>query len=1207
MAARTSFGKTWWGNAWVEAMERIDHNTNRLPRGKRYANGGNVTKINIEGDQIKAKVQGSRRKPYDIVIALRKFTPEQQGMIKSALSENPAIASALALGNLPQEILDLFSNRRLNLLPNSWQDLAANCSCPDWANPCKHLAAVYYIIANEIDKDPFLLFRLRGLQAEELMTAAGFSAQIKAEAEKTPFVPYLNTDFSNLKQELLPAKAVFDLSFLAGENEIATISALLRENPLFYANGNFKNILLKAYKNIANSLTQIEPAENGFSFGSLDFSMIYPLPKAAAASQHLQTKATFFAFPDGENLADIEGKPATVSLPEPCSSKPTLKRRKGKLVPVKAILDIFLALPLETSEHSSFGVRFISAATAVAQALAQSAAFVPEVRDNGAGSFFISYRPLTRLKGVQEAIDYLIKLIPAGFVFCKEDKSILLPKDGVEEVLSIILLYLVERFAGINEDNKLCHAFFRGLYYSALSFEEKQTAKTIADWLACLNLQGAKIAPVISIGLSKKEQEKFMVKIAVENKEDPLAPLLPLSGIFTEEKKIFSFPAEVVRSEVARQIMITAEYFPILRNLLNHKGQKIARIGSRMISDFLNSGRHICSLLGIKVVIPKELKELASPKLALKAATKNSTGGKVSYLNLQEMLTFSWEVALGDITMTREEFLKLAAHADGIVWFKDRYLMLNPEEVKNIMERLSKPLPNLSAPELLLATLTGESQGIIFNPDHVLKKITEDLTRLEQVTLPKDLHAALRPYQERGFQWLYSNTVKGLGSCLADDMGLGKTVQVIALILKLKEENKLTGPSLIVCPTTLVGNWVKECAKFAPVLNVSVYHGLERTLNLKNTDLIVTSYGVLRQDVAKFKRKNWDLMVIDEAQNIKNPDSDQTKAAKSLKAAAKIAMSGTPVENRLMELWSIFDYANPGYFGSRQDFVRRFALPIEKYRSQEKITTLKTAAAPFILRRLKSDKTIIQDLPDKLIRNEYCYLSKEQTTLYQQVVDTMMQEISGSEGIARKGLVFKLMTSLKQICNHPAHYTGKGNILKEHSGKADKTIALLKQMLSSREKVLLFTQYREMGELLQQLIKQELQEEASFFHGGLTRKKRDEIVECFQSGQVSPILIVSLKAGGTGLNLTAATNVIHYDLWWNPAVEAQATDRTYRIGQTKNVQVHRLITLGTFEEKIDEMITAKKELADLTVSAGEQSLSELSNEELREIFSLVYS
>ena len=372
----------------------------------------------------------------------------------------------------------------------------------------------------------------------------------------------------------------------------------------------------------------------------------------------------------------------------------------------------------------------------------------------------------------------------------------------------------------------------------------------------------------------------------------------------------------------------------------------------------------------------------------------------------------------------------------------------------------------------------------------------------------------------------------------------------------------------------------------------------------KNTDAIITSYGVLRRDKDKFKRKNgsWWLST---KPRISKPRDKPVKSGENAQRRKLYCHErntrGKPTHRALEH----FDFVNRGYLGTQRDFIKNFAIPIEKFRNREKIHKLRKATAPFLLRRIKSDREIIKDLPDKTVKNEYCYLSKEQAALYQQVTESMMREIEQGEGIARKGLIFKLMTALKQICNHPVQYTKKGKARRSHSGKTEKALSLIENIISDGKKALLFTQYREMGELLMELVREELHEEPLFFHGGLPRRKRDEMVEYFQNnGKATPLMIISLKAGGTGLNLTAASNVIHYDLWWNPAVEDQATDRTYRIGQTQNILVHRLISLGTFEEKIDEMLTAKKELADLTVASGESRLSELSNEELRELFTL---
>lgn len=1203
MASRKQFGKTWWGKAWVDAMERIDYYTNRLPRGKRYAHGGRVTAISVDDGEVKAKVQGTRPTPYKVAIRLKKFTKQQVSRTKSIISGDPALASELALGRLPEEMLTILGRHEIDLLPSSWDDLTANCSCPDWANPCKHLAAVYYIIANEIDKNPFLLFNLRGMDTGELMQAAGFGAQAGIAVREDTFVSYREVTICAPPKDPAPELSL-TLKSLSRRKELEAVFTLLSDAPLFYTEGNFKKILLKAYKNIADAMERLQLLEDGFAFSNSNYCLLYP----SARGVNLLREVSFFAFP-GDDIPDtLDAKSKMISSPVETEGKLSLIRKKGKLLSGEPLLDLMLALPLEPSpEHGSPAFRFLNAAAAVAQALAQSSAFVPEVRDHGQGNFWISYMPLTRVEGVQEALEYLAGIIPAGFVFRREDKSVLPGKEGVKEVLGLLLSRIVHRFAGIEEKTKLCDVFFRGDYYSAQGFEEKLTAKSVCDWLAGLYFQGKDVAPVIRIEIPRGRKERFQLQVDVENKQDPLAAPLPLAEIFTARKKVFSLPADSVRNEIARQLTFAAPYFPALKKILSAKGTKPVTVEPSAMAEFLANGREICALLGIKVVVPRELKVLASPQLSIGARFKSNGPQTVSYLNLNEMLEFSWQVSIGDLTLTREEFVRLAASAQGIVKFKNHYLLLRPEEVKSLLEKLDQPLPQFSSLEVLQATLTGEAgeTGALFDPDQALKQLTADFTRIKHVAIPESLNASLRPYQERGFQWLYANTVKGFGSCLADDMGLGKTIQILTLILKLKEDTWLKNPALVICPTTLVGNWEKECKKFAPSLKVSVYHGLNRRLNTANTDLVITTYGVIRRDVAKFRKKAWDLIVIDEAQNIKNPDAEQTKAVKSLSAKAYLAMSGTPVENRLTELWSIFDYLNRGYLGTRQHFIRRFALPIEKYRDTERIAILQKATSPFILRRMKTDKSIIKDLPDKVVRNQYCSLTKEQAAMYQQVLDTAMREIENSEGITRKGLVFKLMTSLKQICNHPALYAKKGSVAKELSGKAQQAISLLENIMASKEKVLLFTQYKEMGYLLVDMIRQELTEEVLFFHGGLSRKKRDQMVADFQRSSGHPIMVISLKAGGTGLNLTAATNVIHYDLWWNPAVEAQATDRTYRIGQTEKVLVHRLITMGTFEEKIDEMISAKKELADLTVSTGEQWLTELTNEELVELFSLV--
>jgi uncharacterized Zn finger protein/superfamily II DNA or RNA helicase len=1227
---RTRFGRTWWGQTWVEALQRIDRYTNRLPRGRHYAATGRVLEIAIEEETVRAAVQGTRRRPYEVTIRLRPFTRAEISRLKAAVAEDPALAAELALGKLPAEMLDLLAGHGLSLLPASWDDLRARCSCPDWANPCKHLAAVYYLLANEIDQNPFLLFKLRGLPEEELLAGVGFAAFDAAARETDPFVPCaaVSTCAAPGHGTAAPAAAAALtelLPALARREEREAFFDLLTEAPLFYPYGNFKKILRQVYRNVASALEHLELSAGENGDGTLpsvldrtEWYLLHPAKREA----HPLEEAALFAVP-GTDLPDNLGGtvrmltvPATAAAGPPATASGadrgapiSLRRRKGRLLPVRPLLDLFLRLPLSLSEADTAppsAGRFLSAAAAVALALAQSGTYVPAVQTGRDGRFWVDYVPLPQAPGVLAALDHLAALMPTPFVFRRADQTILPGRAGVTKVISLFLSHLVHSFAGVEATGKVADAFFRGAPHTPEGFAERQTARAVSDWLSPLSLQAGEFAPVIRLEMDPRPRRKvrLQVFIDVENRHDPLAPPRPLEEIFAAREPLFGRPAETVRREIGRRIALAADHLPALKEILRHKGRRPAVLDAAAAADFLTRGRGLLTLLGLRVVVPRELQTLTPPRLVLHAEVRSQNEDAVQYLNLDQMLDFSWAVAVGDQLLSPDELRRLAAEAEGVVRFRDRYLLLRPAEAERLLAALERRPPRLTAPEALRATLTGEAQDTAFHPGTALRRLADRLTGPADVVPPRGLETSLRPYQDRGFRWLYALTTRGLGACLADDMGLGKTVQVLALLLKLQEEGRLDAPALVVCPTTLVGNWVKECARFAPALRVVVYHGARRRLVLSRTDLVITTYGILRRESARLRKRRWKMVILDEAQNIKNPDSAQARAAKTLPAEARLALTGTPVENRLRELWSIFDFLNRGYLGSRGDFVRRFALPIEKYRDPEALALLRRATAPFLLRRLKTDPAVIGDLPAKTVKNEYCYLTTAQAALYQQVVENALREIEGRTGIARRGLVFRLMTALKQICNHPAHFAGRGEAEPALSGKAEKTIHLLRHILAAGEQCLLFTQYREMGRLLVDMIRRELTAEPLFFHGGLARTKRDAMVEEFQNAGAAQVMVVSLKAGGTGLNLTAATHVIHYDLWWNPAVEDQATDRTYRIGQTRNITVHRLITIGTFEEKIDEMLAAKKELAALVAGAGEKWLTELSDRELRELFSL---
>jgi SNF2 family DNA or RNA helicase len=457
----------------------------------------------------------------------------------------------------------------------------------------------------------------------------------------------------------------------------------------------------------------------------------------------------------------------------------------------------------------------------------------------------------------------------------------------------------------------------------------------------------------------------------------------------------------------------------------------------------------------------------------------------------------------------------------------------------------------------------------------------------------------------------------GLGAILADDMGLGKSIQTLALLLHLKESlGGLPGPALLICPTSVAANWQHEIARFTPALTVYLHQGSGRQRDASFadsatvSDIVLTSYAVARRDAELLASVHWSVVALDEAQAIKNPNTRQAQVIRTLPAAFRLALTGTPVENRLTELWSIMHFLNPGYLGSLSRFSQRFATPIERYGDEEATRRLRRLTRPFILRRLKSDPKVIQELPAKQEMKVYCYLSAEQASLYEAVVQKAMAEIEASDGIQRRGQVLSLIMALKQVCNHPAHYlrqpaTGAGGDGGEkRSGKLARLAEMLEELAAEGERCLIFTQFAEMGHLLRAFCQERLVMPALYLHGGTPASKRSELVERFQAENGPSIFILSLKAGGLGLNLTRANHVFHFDRWWNPAVEDQATDRAFRIGQQRNVFVHKFVCSGTIEERIDEMIESKKGLADRIVGQGEAWLTELSTAELREMVTL---
>ncbi|KKJ99905.1 helicase HelZ [Micromonospora sp. HK10] len=671
-------------------------------------------------------------------------------------------------------------------------------------------------------------------------------------------------------------------------------------------------------------------------------------------------------------------------------------------------------------------------------------------------------------------------------------------------------------------------------------------------------------------------------------------------------------PQETLLAELGRASRLWPELDAALRTA-TPEGMELDAEGAHR---FLREGAPVLHAAGFGVLLPSWWRRSSSRLGARLRARGRTAPGTVAAggLGLDALVDYRWEVALGDQPLTADELASLAEVKSPLVRLRGRWVELDPHRLEAGL-RLLRSTGELTVADLLRMGLTGDGDRTDGLPvlevtaDGALGELLagEAERRLTPADPPPGFAGTLRPYQRRGLAWLAFLQSLGLGGILADDMGLGKTVQLLAL---LAGDPPAAGPTLLVCPMSLVGNWQREAARFTPGLRVHVHHGAERARGAEfaaavhAADLVLTTYSVAARDAYDLAGIDWHRVVVDEAQAIKNAATRQAEAVRALPARHRVAVTGTPVENRLADLWSIMQFANPGLLGPAATFRKKFAEPIERHGDAEVAGRLRRITGPFVLRRLKTDASIISDLPAKLEMEVLCNLTAEQAALYRAVVDDMLAKIESSDGMERRGLVLATMTRLKQVCNHPAQLLHDGSALAGRSGKLERLEEIVDEVLAAGERALLFTQYAEFGGMLRGHLSARTGREVLYLHGGVGKADRDAMVTRFQSPDGPPLFVLSLKAGGTGLTLTAANHVVHVDRWWNPAVEDQATDRAFRIGQRRRVQVRKFVCAGTVEEKVAAMIADKRGLAQRVVGTGEQWVTELSTDTLRELFTL---
>jgi SNF2 family DNA or RNA helicase len=680
---------------------------------------------------------------------------------------------------------------------------------------------------------------------------------------------------------------------------------------------------------------------------------------------------------------------------------------------------------------------------------------------------------------------------------------------------------------------------------------------------------------------------------------------------------------ETLLTELGR----AARIYPELERALEHGRPTQLEIDVFTAHHFLREVADVLQAGGFVVLLPAWWTQKGRHRLGLKLKARlpedqTQTPFTDSHLGLQQLIQFDAMAAMGNDEVSLPELERLAALKVPLVQVSGEWTEVDAQGLQKVLDFIKSGGHGSMQLGRFLHLLADEPDTAELNSlpvvDFVvptnLRHFMEGNLQLPDKAVPTTLNGHLRPYQERGFLWLSMMTEMGLGVCLADDMGLGKTVQIITLFLErwttAVPEAMPSSPALVICPTTLLGNWQRELERFAPSLRVFTHHGTNRPHGLEflrcidHADVVLSTYHLAYRDADNLSSIEWSYLVLDEAQYIKNSKSKQTQSIYHLRATQRIALTGTPVENHLDDLWSLLHFLNPGYLGSLNHFKTHLAIPIERDQDPAKTETLQRLIKPFVLRRVKTDPTIIQDLPSKMEIKAFCTMTKEQVTLYEAAVQHLLLQMEHAGGMQRKGLILASLTKLKQICNHPAHFLHDDSRLHGRSGKLIRLLELLQEIHEANEAALIFTQYTEMGELLVRAIADELYEPALFLHGGIKQTQRDELVQQYQSGQGTGLFVLSLKAGGVGLNLTRANHVIHFDRWWNPAVENQATDRAFRIGQKRNVEVHKMICLGTLEDKIDQLIESKQALAQQVVGSGETWLSEMSNHQLRSLVEL---
>lgn len=1238
---------TWWSRKWLDTLlESADEQA--VKQGLKFVERGQVTSIDIIDNRVISVVKGPNGGVHNNYIVFPKFKDEKADVFMNLLMQQPAEMLAFKNGAMNPPLELLLAKSGLTLF-DSIADVKMGCDCRDPV-PCKYIVATFVKIAEQADSSPNLLFKLHGLDLEAYREHHTLEANLEAPQEQK-IVRALGgkskifeqtvdnrLDFAEDSSDSLfansqasvtrtPRQILPQFDFDSWKDYSRILPAMLPNYPKFCPAGNFRKSFTDELEGCRKFFANYENFDQFLEHYRVNNSKTFIAENEALRIYHKNGwRWHFDHLNEGGNVIETG-----LSVPQVMGAVSWLG---GRNLSWHHYTACYLFLLLKVAFH-----------------LVRTGAIYPQVFWTHKDVAQVRWLPAEMLPDILGIVADLEAAAPQKFAFTAREEDFVEMAEPAEQVLSLFISQLL-RFAHTykpalktNHGNLL--SFFFTCVSGRLAGNMLSVPAGIQKWFSVYSSLDFRTQLLFKC-YESGEQVALEVFVIDTDK------LTPLSTLFEENDARLLSILNILNG-------IADSFKPMGTYIENRAASPIMMQGAVLLQ-FLQDCLKKLEIFGIKTEIPKNLMNVGKPKPKIRLQGSMSFGA----FTANDLLDFDWEVAIGDENVSAEEFLELAENADGLLKYKSQYVEVSAEDLQRIREQIEGRAKGAKGPDagagsenagkdgagsaagdesangesadgepvitqakLVQACFTGECDGIPVDMAGEFKQQFDSWRSETEVALPEHLNATMRPYQVRGYSWMYKNLEIGFGCILADDMGLGKTLQVIAFLLKMHEEGKLAEKkALVVLPAGLLCNWQVEIKKFAPDLTFFAYHGGSRDLEKFHADVLLTTYATFRKDFDELNEREWQAIVIDEAQNIKNADSEQSRLLRRMRAPMKIAMSGTPVENRLMEFWTIMDFANRGFFPSAAEFREKFETPIQKMGNEKVAETFRKITAPFMLRRLKTDKSIISDLPDKIIQDEYAELTKPQAALYQKTLEHFMQELEMEQALSekandahalfkRKGIILQMILALKQICNHPATFLkGAAAASQEKvaepaeatpalsSGKMQMLLDLLTSIQEQGEKTLIFTQFAEMGFLLEKTITEELGLRTHFYHGGCSQTQRTSMIEDFQKNPECKVLILSLKAGGTGLNLTAASQVIHYDLWWNPAIEAQATDRAFRIGQTRNVQVHRFITKGTFEEKINALLETKKSIANMTVSAGETWLADMDDKQLGEVFGL---